>query len=50
MTKLNELEEQLVELKLQKRDLLLAGKNTDKLDEKIKELENIIKSHKANLS
>lgn len=33
------LEEELIKLKLEKRDLILAGKNTEKLDEAIKEVE-----------
>ena len=46
MTKLNELEDQLKELKLQKRNLLLAGKDTEKLDIMIKEIEEKIKNKK----
>ncbi|GIM30511.1 hypothetical protein CPJCM30710_31770 [Clostridium polyendosporum] len=46
MTKLKELEEELVELKLKKRDLLLAGKDTEKIDQMIKEVEKSIKEEK----
>lgn len=45
MEKRTELEKKIVELKLEKRELLLSGKSTDLVDEKIKiieeELENI---------
>lgn len=40
---LQELEEILVELKLKKRNLILAGENTFTLDEEIKKLEDEIK-------
>ncbi|WP_297522669.1 hypothetical protein [uncultured Clostridium sp.] len=43
---LNELEEILVEFKLKKRSLILAGENTFTLDEAIKKLEDEIKSKK----
>jgi hypothetical protein len=46
MTKLKELEEQLVNLKLQKRNLILAGKKTDDIDECIKNIEKDIKREK----
>ena len=46
MTKLKELEEQLVELKLKKRNLILAGKNTEQLDHMIKIVEDNIKEEK----
>ncbi|WP_202127763.1 hypothetical protein [Clostridium sp. C8-1-8] len=46
MTKLKELEEQLVNLKLQKRNLILAGKKTDDIDEFIKDIEKDIKREK----
>lgn len=36
MEKRLELEQKLVQLKLEKRDLVLAGKNTDRIDEEIK--------------
>lgn len=43
---LRELEEMLVELKLKKRNLILAGENTYTLDEEIKKLEDEIKFKK----
>lgn len=43
MSKIQELKEKLVELKLKKRELILAGKNTNKIDEEIDELEKQIK-------
>lgn len=43
MSRIEELEQELVELKLKKRELILAGKNTDKVDEKIKQIEEHIK-------
>ena len=42
MTKIEELKECLKQLKLEKRELILAGKKTSSLDEKIKEIENSI--------
>ncbi|MGL4762310.1 MAG: hypothetical protein ACRC6T_05145 [Sarcina sp.] len=45
---LQELEEMLVELKLKKRNLILAGENTFTLDEEIKKLEDKIKSENYN--
>ena len=47
MINLNELEKQLVELKLKKRNLILAGKNTDELDDMIRNVEGKIKEEKA---
>lgn len=40
------LEEELIKLKLEKRDLILAGKNTGKLDEAIKAVELKLKNQK----
>ena len=37
------LEQKMIELKLEKRELLLAGKSINKIDELIKELEEEIK-------
>ncbi|MBB6625602.1 hypothetical protein [Clostridium gasigenes] len=37
------LEQRIIELKLEKRELLLAGKNINKIDELIKEVEEEIK-------
>lgn len=34
-----ELQKRIIELKLEKRDLVLAGKSTDQIDEKIKIVE-----------
>ena len=42
MSRIQELKEKLLELKLKKRELILAGKNTDKIDEEIKQLEEHI--------
>lgn len=42
LTKIEELKECLKQLKLEKRELILAGKKTSSLDEKIKEIENSI--------
>ena len=39
LTKIEELKECLKQLKLEKRELILAGKKTSSLDEKIKEIE-----------
>lgn len=47
MINLNELEKQLVELKLKKRNLILAGKNTDELDDMIRNVEGKIREEKA---
>lgn len=49
MTKIEELEEQLVELKLKKRNLILAGKNTEQVDDMIKVVEYEIKQVKASV-
>ncbi len=38
-----DLEQRIIELKLEKRELLLAGKNINKIDELIKEVEEEIK-------
>ncbi|WP_200802928.1 hypothetical protein [Clostridium cavendishii] len=46
MTNMSELEEELVELKLKKRNLILAGKKTEEIDLTIKEIENKIKLQK----
>ena len=40
MSKKADLEQKLVDLKLEKRKLVLAGKNTNTLDELIKEIED----------
>ena len=47
MSTISELEELLVELKLKKRNLILANKNTEDIDKEIKELENAIKHKKS---
>lgn len=44
MGKKCELEQRIIELKLEKRELLLAGKNINKIDELIKEVEKEIKN------
>ena len=44
MNKKEELESKLKELKLQKRQLVLANKNTDNIDQQIKEIEMEIES------
>lgn len=43
MDKKDELEQRLVDLKLEKRKLVLAGKNTNTIDELIKEIEEKLK-------
>ncbi len=43
MSKKADLEQKLVDLKLEKRKLVLAGKNTNTLDELIKEIEEKLK-------
>ena len=43
MGKRDDLEQKLVDLKLEKRKLVLAGKNTNTLDELIKEIEEKLK-------
>lgn len=44
MRRIEELEKQLKELKLEKRQILLAGKNTDEIDNKIKVIDEEIKN------
>jgi len=46
MDKIDELEKRLVNLKLEKRQLLLSGKNTNRIDELIKEVEDELKENK----
>ena len=41
---IEELEKQLKELKLEKRRIVLAGKKTDQIDEKIQVIEDEIKN------
>ena len=43
MGKKDELEQKLIKLKLEKRELVLAGKNTGRIDELIKEVEVALK-------
>ena len=43
MDKKDELEKRLINLKLEKRKLLLSGKNTNRIDELIKEVEDELK-------
>lgn len=43
MGKRDDLEQKLVDLKLEKRKLVLSGKNTNTLDELIKEIEEKLK-------
>ena len=50
MTKIQELEQELKELKLAKRQLLLAGKKTDTINNNIKEIEKEIKSLKVEVN
>lgn len=40
MDKKNELEQEIIKLKLEKRELVLRGKNTEKVDKLIKETED----------
>lgn len=40
MEKRINLEEKIIKLKLEKRDLVLAGKNTSKIDEEIDNIKN----------
>lgn len=40
MIKIEELKETLKQLKLEKRDLILANKKTSEIDKKIKDIEN----------
>ncbi len=42
MTSIEKLRERLKELKLEKRELILAGKKTGEIDEKIELIENEI--------
>lgn len=44
MNNREELEARLKELKLEKRQLVLSNKNTDKIDQQIKEVETQIES------
>jgi predicted metalloprotease len=43
MTKVEEIEKQIKELRLQKRQLLLSGKETEKVDYEIEDLEGQLK-------
>ncbi|MBS5886821.1 MAG: hypothetical protein E6300_17940 [Clostridium sp.] len=43
MGKKDELEQKLIKLKLEKRELVLAGKNTSRIDDLIKEVEVALK-------
>lgn len=43
MSKRDDLGQRLVDLKLEKRELVLAGKNTNTIDELIKEIEEKLK-------
>ncbi|GAB6168555.1 hypothetical protein JCM1393_10150 [Clostridium carnis] len=43
MGKKDELEEKIINLKLEKRELILAGKNTNKIDDLIKKVEEELK-------
>ena len=43
MGKKDDLEQKLIKLKLEKRELLLAGKNTGKVDDLIKQVEKELK-------
>lgn len=49
MGKKDELEEKLINLKLEKRELVLAGKNTNRIDELIKEVEDEMKEMDVNI-
>lgn len=40
MDKKNELEQEIIKLKLEKRELVLRGKNTENVDRLIKEVED----------
>lgn len=46
MTKVEEIEKQIKELRLQKRQLLLLGKETEKVDYEIVDLEGQLKTIK----
>ena len=43
MTRVEEIEKQIKELRLQKRQLLLSGKETEKVDYEIEDLEGQLK-------
>lgn len=43
MEKYIDLQKRMLELRLEKRDLILAGKNTNTIDKQIKILENQLK-------
>lgn len=49
MGKKDELEKKLIALKLEKRELVLAGKSTNRIDELIKEVEDKIKEMDINI-
>lgn len=49
MGKKDELEQKLINLKLEKRELVLAGKNTKRIDELIKEVEDEMKEMDVNI-
>lgn len=49
MGKKDELEQKLINLKLEKRELVLAGKNTNRIDELIKEVEDEMKEMDVNI-
>ena len=40
MDKKSELEQEIIKLKLEKRELVLSGKNTERVDKLIKEIED----------
>ncbi|VYT96597.1 Uncharacterised protein [Clostridium tertium] len=46
MDKMDELEKRLIDLKLEKRQLVLSGKNTNRIDELIKEVEDELKENR----
>lgn len=48
MRKIEDLEKELKELKLEKRQILLAGKNTDTINSKIKEIELKLRDIESN--
>ncbi|WP_170272171.1 hypothetical protein [Clostridium tarantellae] len=48
MLKLRDLEEELVELKLKKRNLILTNKSTDEINKLIEHVENEINNLKNN--
>ncbi|MGL4876243.1 MAG: hypothetical protein ACRC30_16505 [Clostridium sp.] len=45
MKKIDELKDRLKELKLEKRDLILANKKTDEIDKKIKVVQEEINNY-----